>query len=715
MAHHSLGCHSGPSRHWGSVESQRTEPTVTLPPWSIDEALALRQARTGDPEAFRELVSHLQAQVFGTALRLIGRRADAVQQAQEVFIALHGALPRISNPAHLQRWVSRAIEQCSADWLRQEARRGDVVIVENPGGSTSGRAEHQDAAADPGAEFTAGVMVRLEQRRSHRRQFSATRRPDRRSGRRILWGTALLAVLALALLGLHWAGLLWPVQNDVSAPVVAAATNEASTASLPAGDPPAPTDDASAVAVDSTAVPLAVKDLYPRYTMIVMPPRQESRDTAGIAAVAAFHDALLAALREVPGLTVLTPGLTAPPADPNHPADYLLSVTGLQVTALASGGVAFRVSGGEVGGAVATGSGQQWPVEIRVQPIGQPASGAFASALQVGTEDTAAAFAAQQVRLLRMRFFPDALVRQQLLERLSDAASSGVERDSALSELLDTPLRGRGPVLDPASIAVIVQQAGLMRADQRAQLWRSLRGYSWPELVEPLLDALRRDPEQDVRFEALATLAANHVNEARVRTVLESVAKEDPQLVVQMAARRALGGAAEWRDYVVATLADGSLSYEQRLAPLLLGIRSASLPAERLDVQGIARDAQVRDQLAAMVREGWFDAAQADAVGDALSLLADGGSTPTSALLVQVMPQGPLPAAAAVVPPPAAAAPAAMAVSPSTMAWLLSHRNNPLARRLLDGIVRGNPDPRLETIVEQLRRAEQMQRVPQRR
>ncbi len=32
-----------------------------------------------------------------------------------------------------------------------------------------------------------------------------------------------------------------------------------------------------------------------------------------------------------PGLTVLLPGVTAPPVDAIHPADYLLTVTGLQV------------------------------------------------------------------------------------------------------------------------------------------------------------------------------------------------------------------------------------------------------------------------------------------------------------------------------------------------------------------------------------------------
>jgi DNA-directed RNA polymerase specialized sigma24 family protein len=701
------------------VETQRTEPTVSLPPWSIDEGVALRDARSGDADAFRGLVSHHQAQVFGTALRLTSRRAAAATLAQETFVALHGALPRISNPTHLQRWLSRAIEQRSADWLRQQAR-GDVVLVEEAGERVSATEAAHAAGTDPGAEFTAAVMVRLEQRRTHRQQFLASRGHGRRGGRRILWATLLVAVVALAVLGLHWAGLLWPVSGGMATPASVAATSAMEGSSSPAG-PSAPVNDAagSATAASSaTAAPVA-GDLYPRYTLIALPPRQQTQEASAIAAVEAFHAALLETLRELPGLTVLTPGITAPPVDANHPAEYLLTVTGLQLTTLASGSLAFRISGGGSGGAVATGSAQQWPVEIRLQPVGQPASSAFSSALQVGAEGSAA-LAAQQVQMLRTRFFPDALVRQQQLLRLSDAAASGLERDHVLSELLDTPPQGRALALDAPSIAVILQQAAVLRADQRAQLWRSLRGYSGPELVEPLLDALRRDPQEDVRFEALATLTASHVNEPRVRTVLETIAKEDAQPVMRMAARRALGDAAEWRSYVVATLADASLPYAERLVPLLMAIRSATLPAERQDAQGLARDAQVQNQLAAMVREGWFDAVQADSVGAALGLLADGGSTPTAALLVQVQQQGPQPAAPVVappvvVPPVVAPPPPVPQISPATMAWLLSHRNNPLARRMLDDIARGNPDPRLEFMVEQLRRAEQMQRVPQRR
>lgn len=699
----------------GSVETQRTEPTVTLPPWSIDAGAALRDARAGDAEAFRELVSQYRAQVFGTALRLTGSRHDATELAQQVFVALHGALPRIGNPAHLQRWLSRTIETRAADWHRQQVRRGDVVVMPEAGEGAAAEAAH--AAVDPGAEFTSGVMVRLEQRRSHRRRPSTSRRGSR--GRPLVWAMLAVAGIAVALLGLHWAGWLWPATGDVSAQAVASTVEEAP-GSPPATDAaPAQIDEAGTVAAtESIATAPALRDPFPQYTLIAMPLREQTRNPDALTAAAVFHTALLEALQEVPGLTVLQPGLTAPPVDAGHPADYLLTVTALQATSLASGGVAFRVSGGEAGGSVATGAGPQWPVEIRLQPVGQPASSAFASALQVGAEETAAALAVQQAALLRTRFFPDALARQQQLLRLAAAASSG-ERDSALAELLDTSLNGRGPVLDAASIAVLLRQVGTLRADQRAGLWRSLRGYTAPELVDPLLDAVRRDPEEDVRFEALATLASTHASEARVRGILEAVAQEDPQPVVRMAARRALQGEAQWRADVVARLADASLPYAQRLAPLLLALRSATLPAERLAMQAIVADAEVQNLLARMVREGWFDTAQADAVGDALGLLADGGSPAAPGLLVQVMPQTPAagPAAApAPAPPPAVEPPPAPPlVSPATMAWLLSHRSNPLARRMLDDIARGSVDPRLANVIEQMRRAEQGQRGAPRR
>jgi RNA polymerase sigma-70 factor (ECF subfamily) len=84
----------------------------------------LRRAQSGDELAFRLLVEEHQARVFGVALRLIGRHADAEELAQDVFVQLHGALSRIETPAHVTHWLLRTVAHRCIDRLRQQARQG---------------------------------------------------------------------------------------------------------------------------------------------------------------------------------------------------------------------------------------------------------------------------------------------------------------------------------------------------------------------------------------------------------------------------------------------------------------------------------------------------------------------------------------------------------------------------------------------------------------
>ena len=51
---------------------------------------SLERARGGDLLAFRELLHAHKARVFSLALRFTGRRADAEELAQDVFLKLHG-------------------------------------------------------------------------------------------------------------------------------------------------------------------------------------------------------------------------------------------------------------------------------------------------------------------------------------------------------------------------------------------------------------------------------------------------------------------------------------------------------------------------------------------------------------------------------------------------------------------------------------------------
>lgn len=84
----------------------------------------LRLAQSGNRQAFRQLVELHQAKVFGVALRLTGRHADAEELAQDVFVQLHGSLAKIESSVHLTHWLLRTIAHRSIDRLRQQSRQG---------------------------------------------------------------------------------------------------------------------------------------------------------------------------------------------------------------------------------------------------------------------------------------------------------------------------------------------------------------------------------------------------------------------------------------------------------------------------------------------------------------------------------------------------------------------------------------------------------------
>jgi hypothetical protein len=658
-----------------------------LPPDPRGKSI-LQGARTGDLRAFEQLVRQYQAEVFGAALNSAGDHSIASEVAQGTFVQLHAAIARIASHAHLRHWLLRTVAQRAAAHPRHHA---------NEAGARA-------APPDPGADFTARVMAHVELRWSHRREdcvARAVRSKPRGSHRGLLIATMTFAAIA-AIIGLWTSGKLRMPEATPSAvtAVVSAASTPA--AAVPAGMEPAA----------SSSVPLAPhspssQNVYPQYTLIVLPLRHASLDANALAPAEAFHAALVTELRKVPGISLLIPGVTAPP-ETLKSADYLLTVTSLEARALPAGGTVFRIAGSRGGAALSAaspGSGRQWPVEITVQPIGRVLAG-FTSTLQIGEDMAAVAqLAAKQMELLRVRMFPDVLVKQQLMARIRDASLSPMERSAALDDLLGAR-RDRGSGLDSVDISVIVGGAAAMSADERARLWRSLRGVANVDLVDALVDSMRRDPDTSVRFEALATLAADYASVVRVRAAIESVSREDPAPLMRMAAQRQRNGDAEWRRYIVTSLKDTRLPYPERLAPLLLAGQSATTPAESLGMQSLMSDAEIVNLLTGIIRDSWFDNAQAQFIGEALSLVNGAGKPAGSDLLVEIPQDSPRTAVVAAAPPVFTPQ-----ISAAAMAWLMKNRNNPHARRILDDIARGRADPQTGFVIDQMM---QQQRPPRR-
>ncbi len=92
----------------------------------------VERARTGDAEAFEQLMILHQHQVLGTALRILRDIEDAKDAAQDVFLRLYRSLPRIRAQAGLRPWLYSVTVNACRDQLRRRTRLPSASSEENP-------------------------------------------------------------------------------------------------------------------------------------------------------------------------------------------------------------------------------------------------------------------------------------------------------------------------------------------------------------------------------------------------------------------------------------------------------------------------------------------------------------------------------------------------------------------------------------------------------
>jgi RNA polymerase sigma-70 factor (ECF subfamily) len=90
----------------------------------------LDRARSGDIAAFDSLMRTQEPRVFSLAMRFTGRRADAEELTQDVFLLLHSSLGQVADEVHLRRWLLRAITHRCLNRLRDDRRRPTLVPMD---------------------------------------------------------------------------------------------------------------------------------------------------------------------------------------------------------------------------------------------------------------------------------------------------------------------------------------------------------------------------------------------------------------------------------------------------------------------------------------------------------------------------------------------------------------------------------------------------------
>lgn len=98
-----------------------------------DEQMLLQQARQGDETsaaAFGELVRRYQTAVFNVAYRLLGRRVEAEDAAQEAFLRAYRALDRFDLARPFAPWIKRITVNLCLNWLESAKGKPQLLATE---------------------------------------------------------------------------------------------------------------------------------------------------------------------------------------------------------------------------------------------------------------------------------------------------------------------------------------------------------------------------------------------------------------------------------------------------------------------------------------------------------------------------------------------------------------------------------------------------------
>jgi len=132
----------------GSVE----EPT--------DERL-VKEALSGDDEAFSELVRRHKRRVFGTVARYVRSREELDDVAQEVFIKAYRNLKNFRSDAPFEHWLSKITVNACYDLLRKRRREGDEVSLDTVMLTKGEPAAEQESSAKEAWNILGPALAKL--------------------------------------------------------------------------------------------------------------------------------------------------------------------------------------------------------------------------------------------------------------------------------------------------------------------------------------------------------------------------------------------------------------------------------------------------------------------------------------------------------------------------------------------------------------------------
>lgn len=117
-----------------------TEQADGCGPPRTDEFLAAT-ARSGDHDAFRELVERYHGLVFAYAMARLCDRESAEDIVQDAFVSAYQALDRFRPSACWSAWLMRIVRNACTDAMRRRRVRGTIALAADVADGTPGPLE----------------------------------------------------------------------------------------------------------------------------------------------------------------------------------------------------------------------------------------------------------------------------------------------------------------------------------------------------------------------------------------------------------------------------------------------------------------------------------------------------------------------------------------------------------------------------------------------